>query len=138
PPDRGPCVCHRTISSPAAGVSGEHHGAGRAGARRPVESGTGAGPAGAAGMWRSLVARPLWERKVAGSSPAIPTSPAAVDSAIAVAVALAASVTVAVAVRVPVPGPVGPEVLEEQDGQVGVVQVRAADRVLHEGQASEF
>ena len=25
------------------------------------------------GMWRSLVARPLWERKVVGSNPAIPT-----------------------------------------------------------------
>src|SRR5450756_2739697 len=24
-------------------------------------------------MWRSLVARPLWERKVVGSNPAIPT-----------------------------------------------------------------
>src|SRR5450830_2179172 len=25
-------------------------------------------------MWRSLVARPLWERKVVGSNPAIPTN----------------------------------------------------------------
>lgn len=26
------------------------------------------------GVWRSLVARPLWERKVVGSNPATPTS----------------------------------------------------------------
>lgn len=25
-------------------------------------------------MWRSLVARPLWERKVVGSNPATPTN----------------------------------------------------------------
>ena len=31
-----------------------------------------AGPAGG-GVWRSLVARPLWERKAAGSNPATPT-----------------------------------------------------------------
>jgi hypothetical protein len=28
---------------------------------------------GASGVWRSLVARPLWERKVVGSNPATPT-----------------------------------------------------------------
>ena len=28
-----------------------------------------------AGTWRSLVARPLWEREAAGSNPAVPTSP---------------------------------------------------------------
>ncbi len=26
------------------------------------------------GVWRSLVARPLWERKVVGSNPATPTT----------------------------------------------------------------
>jgi uncharacterized membrane protein YccC len=30
-------------------------------------------------MWRSLVARPLWERKVAGSNPVIPTPPPAYE-----------------------------------------------------------
>ena len=40
------------------------------------------GLVGCAGMWRRLVARPLWERKVVGSNPAIPTGcPAATTGA---------------------------------------------------------
>ncbi len=30
------------------------------------------------GVWRSLVARPLWERKVVGSNPATPTTTIAI------------------------------------------------------------
>ena len=35
--------------------------------------GAGRGPDDGDGVWRSLVARPLWERKAAGSNPATPT-----------------------------------------------------------------
>ncbi len=31
------------------------------------------------GVWRSLVARPLWERKVVGSNPATPTTTIAIS-----------------------------------------------------------
>src|SRR5690606_39316856 len=68
-------TCGRHPSKPRRSRDRARVGAGRPGRSVRARQYTCPGPPGAAvrGVWRRLVARPLWERKVAGSNPVTPT-----------------------------------------------------------------